>query len=192
MRVYLSTRRVKMTDYYTEFCFSYPCENEAQVQWAVDFWHDLTLKEDAVDERFEVYVDEFLDKFDWEWIEIEVSRVTWGDEPCVQISSGSDNGNPDHAAWFVQVLMQEFKHEQVVSFGWGSTASRMVMDAYGGGAVTVTPKCATFHNPFNNDWDTRLRYERGFFGYWKYRLPYLVKSWRNYLSQPKNRRVAYG
>ena len=181
-----------MTDFYTEFCFSYPCDDQAHVDWAVDFYNDLSQMEDAADERFTKYVDEFLDRYDWEWIDIDVSRVHWGDEPCVQISSGSESGNPDHAAWFVQVLMQEFEHDHVVSFGWSSTASRMVMDAYGGGAGTVTPRRATFHNPFNDDWDTRERYKRGFFGYWRYRIPILVKGWRNYLSQPKHRRVAYG
>jgi hypothetical protein len=177
-----------MTSYYTEFCFAYPLENEEQVQWALDFVDvlapsDYPIEGDAssVPAYCKRYVDEFNEFYEDYWFDILVQRQTWGDELAIVLTS-DEGGDPEHAAWFIEVLMRQFGHTEPISFGWASTVSRPVVDGYGGGVVTVTPKGSIWHVPSNDAWQARERYTRGFFGYWFYRANVQAREWRSKLS----------
>lgn len=173
-----------MANYYTEFCFTYPVKNEQELQWALGLVGALGIADEIYGTndpdymKYKQQVDEFVKLYEHDYIlDVAVSRYMVGDRLCLLLES-DESGNPDHVAWFIHKIMQYFGHTEPISFEWANTCSRPKLDAFGGGAATVTPEYVQWHIPGDYAWEAMERYKRGFIGYRLYRIRRVLKQWR--------------
>ena len=95
---------------YTQFCFQINELTKEEAAW---------LKEQLSDDRgFDAYIEEHT----------EASTLTLE----------SDEGDPDEAAAFAQKFLAAFRPDGVIFFEWAYSASHLVPNAFGGGAVVIT------------------------------------------------------
>lgn len=115
-----------MANHYTQFCFGVGLRSPEEKAWwqAVETYHECSTKcaEDC---------DKQNDDHNGSGIVItfEDSSVYFTSEEC---------GNADWLAEEVQAFLAEFKRDDVVTFAWANTCSRMRADAFGGGAYAVS------------------------------------------------------
>jgi hypothetical protein len=172
-----------MTNYYEELCFEFPLTDE-QSDWllglheainklAEEGWEgesiDLNLDEIKKDiDNFEEYQEELIEYGGFYgdlWVGVDLENTEDG-----VIFSHDENANEEHAGWLIQKTMQRFNIARAFSFEWSFTASRQMLDAYGGGAATVTKDWIKWFIP---GWQATLavqRHEQGFLRYYYNRL----------------------
>lgn len=138
-----------MSNNYTQFSFAFKVKGLKAKAW-IDRLVDKLVKasnEEKVDE-------EILEIFpDWE------DYLDVGFRTEMEPSAGEKNqfdlivfcdesGNVDHAANFVQAILQRFDPKGKVGFQWADTCDKMRPDQFGGGACVVTATSTKFMSTF--------------------------------------------
>lgn len=115
-----------MANYYTQFCFGVVLRTpEEKVWWkAVETYHECT-------DECPKDCDKQNDDHNGSGIDITV------EDSSVYFTS-EEGGNVDWLAETVQAFLAEFTRDDVVTFAWANTCSRMRADAFGGGAYAIS------------------------------------------------------
>ena len=119
-----------MADYYTNFSFIVPLNDDAQKQYAIQLSNQARTsryEETPLPASFPEALEDVLE--DW-LFEVEVSK------DGIWLHSGS--GGIDAVCAFVQHLLQKFDTTAYVTFEWSNDCSKPRTDAYGGGAAVIT------------------------------------------------------
>jgi hypothetical protein len=131
-----------MADHYTQFSFALELEQEARdkakalykrLLQAMGIESDLDDPIHPVKDDLTAKAVDLADGMD-EWLGFLVSL----DKNGLWIRNDGDSGSPEHAAAFVQVVLQMLELDAIVTFSWADTCSKLCLDSFGGGAVAIT------------------------------------------------------
>lgn len=115
-----------MANYYTQFCFGIGLHSPEEKAWwqAVETYHECT---DTCPEGCDKQNDDH-----------NGSGIVITFEDSSVYFTSEEGGNSDWLAETVQAFLAEFNRDDVVTFAWANTCSRMRADAFGGGAYAVS------------------------------------------------------
>jgi hypothetical protein len=117
-----------MANYYTQFCFGVALHTPEEKAW----WEatETSYHECSPD------CPEGCDKQSDDDCNGSGIDITFDETGVIIVSE--EGGNADWAAGTVQEFLSEFKRDDVVTFAWACTCSRMMADAFGGGAYAIS------------------------------------------------------
>ena len=123
-----------MADYYTQFSFLLPIDEEADVtKEKIEEWLEL-LGEDRELQHF--HPNEQEESETWEAIKDDFEMEMTRDGVWVY---AEDGGEPQAAFMLTRDFLRHFHPDSKgISIGWANVCSRPILDAYGGGAMVVT------------------------------------------------------
>ena len=139
-----------MPNYYTQFCFGLRLPSAEAVEHALALAKLIDQHVGATEKeaRAAGIPAEFFEYMEGGWSILVESAFIDGrwitEHPSIYISSDED-GNTNAAAALVQYLLVKYDLP-ATGFEYACTASRQVVDAYGGGAVWITKKDVEYMN----------------------------------------------
>jgi len=134
IRTYSQTEKA-MPDYYTSFSFVLNLPDEQAIDYAMNLVAMTEALLSLSDEDRQTgtldFPKELVDSLDsWSFQTVKETSGIW---------IHSDDDGLDAACQFVQHLLDRFDIQKPVTFEWANTCSKPCLDAYGGGAVIITP-----------------------------------------------------
>ena len=130
-------------DYYTQCCQTIDNITEDEKQWIDQELNRVEYQFENIEN--EKHRKELVDKWMADRGLIDEDADTWPsfqwdfESDCLVISA-EEHFNTDHIIAFVQHFFQLFRPKEVFMLEWANTASRTVVDAFGGGVMVVTAK----------------------------------------------------
>lgn len=125
-----------MANYYTHFSFLMIMPSEEAKKHALDIHRRAaSITEEGNDdaELRAIFNEETLENWQM-FVEDGDTKEKFG----LWIYDGDGEGNTNTVAEFVFYLMRKFDMQEFVAFQFANTASRPILDAYGGGALFIT------------------------------------------------------
>ncbi len=115
-----------MANYYTQFCFGVELHTPEEKAWweAVETYHECT--------------DECPEGCDKQNDDCNGSGIDITFEDTSVYLTSEEGGNVDWVAEEVRAFLDTFKRDDVVTFAWANTCSRMRAAAFGGGAYAIS------------------------------------------------------
>jgi len=138
-----------MANNYTQFSFAFKVKGlkaKAWIEKTIDKLVKASNDEQADEEILALFPDweDYLDVGFRTEMEPSAGKKNQFD----LIIFSEESGNVDHAANFVQAILQRFDPKGKVGFQWADTCDKMRPDQFGGGAAVVTATSTKFLSTF--------------------------------------------
>lgn len=134
-----------MANNYTQFSFAFKVKGIKAKAW-IEKMIDKLVKASNDEKADEEILALFPDWEDYQDVgfRTEMEPAAGKKNQWELIVFSEESGNVDHAANFVQAILQRFDPKGKVGFQWADTCDKMRPDQFGGGAAVVTATSTKF------------------------------------------------